>query len=217
MTVEASLFEIGPLLPGRWRLHATLDFFERSRTVYVEVPGQQEDEIKLTFSDHDALEISGRVIDGETSAPERAHVSLVTSTGSSSMTTGAEGRFRFTGRKPRAYTLCAQTVDGRVGFQPDVKLGATSLEDVVLAVFPSARLQLSVQGERSSSRCQILAGGDLYQDFTLNRGVTTLQAVPATSIEVIIYSRKNGQRVVHDWRSVLATPGTTIPLEFAVD
>ena len=207
-------FEIGPLLPGRWRLNATLDFFERSRTIYVEVPSAPNAEVELIFDD--TFTIAGRIIDGETDVPEQAHVSLV-SNGSSSMTTGPDGSFRFPGRRPRTYTLCAQTPDGRVGFLPGIELRARSLEDLTLAVFPAARLQLSVQGEGPSPRCRILAGGDLYQDFTLDRGVTTLQAVPATSIQVIVYSHNNGDQVVHSKRSLVAAPGSTEPMEFVID
>ena len=213
--VDDGRFEIGPLLPGEWRVWAAQPGFERSPLVF---PSAGESGVELVIPQRGS--IAGIVIDGETGQPVQAHVSLVTGSGSRGTRTGAggAGAFHFGGLDEGRYNLTAGTSDGRVGLIGDIGLAERQrVDDLELVVRPGARLGLELKGSLSRARIQIRCEGVVFSDFTLRNGTPVIEVVPPGRADVELYGWNESERVTHDQHQLGLVSGELEQLVLTVD
>jgi len=148
--------------------------------------------------------ISGVVLDAH-AQPVKAHVALITSSGSQSLGT-ENGEFFFDGLREPEYVLTAWTDDGLWTVLPLVSAGASAL--ALSPDQPGAYVDVTMTG-RPSARFAVFHDSLRFADRTLRNGKPMRFLVPSGSTSYLLY----GKDLKRDLDLELA-PGATEQIQF---
>jgi hypothetical protein len=196
---ETGEFEIGPLEPGEYRLHATPYPVSELRARRGEpgtplAPNESltvlagSVDVVISFEPGGSIRAKARRADtgadvparfqlAPTEHPERCHYMGVG---------GPIDSAHFMSLTPGSYFVSAVTPDGRVGCVRDLLLGAGQrMNDVDVRVEPGAHLKLRYVGTNDEfAQVTILSGGVVFGGDGIEKGTTSTFVAPAGKVKV---------------------------------
>jgi hypothetical protein len=194
---EDGTFELGPLVPGEYLVHAMAVMREDASSEPISAKAGDTDVVlKLRAGGS----ISGRVVDSRTSDALPAEVVLCQQGPGaeylSMQRTNEDGSFRSAGLPAGTYDVTARTIDGRIGRQLGivVRAGAESA-DVVIELLPGAKLNIRYEATSGYGQMHVRCGDSLIAGDGIAAGSMKTVVVPAGHVIVELMSPPQSQEV----------------------
>ncbi len=179
-------FELGPLAPGSYRVHADLPgTYLDSETVEAEA-GAQDVMLRV----HRGAMLAGQAVDGATGAGVVAELAL-SRPGDPRMSitvihSQGDGSFEFGGLLPGSYSLVARMDDGRCGMSRAIEVGAgLRVDGLRIALAPGGSLRVHYDGQREIGNLQIQRDGALLAFDGVWRGKPARFRVPSGPVRLV--------------------------------
>ena len=192
-TNEKGRFLLGPLVPGRYQVAtpAGTGAFAPAESVHAEA-GEQEITLRLRSGGT----VAGAILARQGQKPVAASVALARLDREEELgfvrtaEASAAGRFLFEGLEPGAYSLAAQTQDGRCGMLTRFTLDAGQLvEGLRVEVEPGARLRLRAEGKEAGAFVAVYCGDVAIMSDQIAPGSTAEQTVPGGKVRILTFVR----------------------------
>jgi len=133
--------------------------------------------------------ISGRLLDAQ-GAPLHGYVSIVSSGGSETRGTQADGTFVFEDVAPYSHTVTGRTIDGRIVCVDGIQADQAGMQ---LVVQPGATVWVELAG-MPKARLAVSSGETRVHNFTLREGKRVPVIVPAGDVLLRLYSGRDDER-----------------------
>ena len=178
-------FRIGPLLRGTWLLEAQDSMHNYPPSI---ARSFQSGTDGIVIQLRVGGSIEGMAVGDASPQLQETSFAIARTDGTRSgrwMYESDDGAFRFSGLLAGSYVISARDGAGAIGISDAISLAeGQALKGVEIKLVPGAKLELRYAGGSKHAACEVFAAGSPINFVMLEKGESTIVAVPAGAIEL---------------------------------